>query len=157
MGLKGYRLWAMCQLDSTCRAPPRRAPPLPPPSPPPPRAARPPPPPSPPRRSGTQAAFEEQTLKPVSHIIGSRVGVTSTRRLSCAIGQLHPTCVRVLGTLWVNSHQPRLGQVGQARQLGVRGLRRRARVLRSLVVAVHVDPFESKGLKPGFSLYRLKT
>jgi hypothetical protein len=25
MGLKGYRLWAMGQLDSTCRAPPRRA------------------------------------------------------------------------------------------------------------------------------------
>jgi hypothetical protein len=24
MGLKGYRLWAMCQLDSTCRAPPRQ-------------------------------------------------------------------------------------------------------------------------------------
>jgi hypothetical protein len=24
MGLKGYRLWAMGQLDSTCRAPPRR-------------------------------------------------------------------------------------------------------------------------------------
>jgi hypothetical protein len=23
MGLKGYRLWATCQLDSTCRAPPR--------------------------------------------------------------------------------------------------------------------------------------
>jgi hypothetical protein len=26
MGLKGYRLWAMGQLDSTCRAPPRTAP-----------------------------------------------------------------------------------------------------------------------------------
>jgi hypothetical protein len=26
MGLKGYRLWAMGQLDSTCRAPPLRAP-----------------------------------------------------------------------------------------------------------------------------------
>jgi hypothetical protein len=24
MGLKGYRLWAMGQLDSTCRAPPPR-------------------------------------------------------------------------------------------------------------------------------------
>jgi hypothetical protein len=24
MGLKGYRLWAMGQLDSTCRAPPRQ-------------------------------------------------------------------------------------------------------------------------------------
>jgi hypothetical protein len=24
MGLKGYRLWSMGQLDSTCRAPPRR-------------------------------------------------------------------------------------------------------------------------------------
>jgi hypothetical protein len=24
MGLKGYRLWVMGQLDSTCRAPPRR-------------------------------------------------------------------------------------------------------------------------------------
>jgi hypothetical protein len=24
MGLKGYRLWAMGQLDSTCRAPPSR-------------------------------------------------------------------------------------------------------------------------------------
>jgi hypothetical protein len=23
MGLKGYRLWVMCQLDSTCRAPPQ--------------------------------------------------------------------------------------------------------------------------------------
>jgi hypothetical protein len=22
MGLKGYKLWVMCQLDSTCRAPP---------------------------------------------------------------------------------------------------------------------------------------
>jgi hypothetical protein len=27
MGLKGYRLWAMRQLDSTCRAPPPAAPP----------------------------------------------------------------------------------------------------------------------------------
>jgi hypothetical protein len=26
MGLKGYRLWVMGQLDSTCRAPPRGAP-----------------------------------------------------------------------------------------------------------------------------------
>jgi hypothetical protein len=25
MGLKGYRLWDMGQLDSTCRAPPRHA------------------------------------------------------------------------------------------------------------------------------------
>jgi hypothetical protein len=25
MGLKGYRLWGMGQLDSTCRSPPRRA------------------------------------------------------------------------------------------------------------------------------------
>jgi hypothetical protein len=25
MGLKGYRLWVMGQLDSTCRAPPRGA------------------------------------------------------------------------------------------------------------------------------------
>jgi hypothetical protein len=25
MGLKGYRLWVMGQLDSTCRAPPRRS------------------------------------------------------------------------------------------------------------------------------------
>jgi hypothetical protein len=28
MGLKGYRLWAMGQLDSTCRAPPTPPPPL---------------------------------------------------------------------------------------------------------------------------------
>jgi hypothetical protein len=27
MGLKGYRLWGMGQLDSTCRAPPRPVPP----------------------------------------------------------------------------------------------------------------------------------
>jgi hypothetical protein len=26
MGLKGYKLWVMGQLDSTCRAPPRLAP-----------------------------------------------------------------------------------------------------------------------------------
>jgi hypothetical protein len=25
MGVKGYRLWVMGQLDSTCRAPPRRS------------------------------------------------------------------------------------------------------------------------------------
>jgi hypothetical protein len=29
MGLKGFRLWAMGQLDSTCRAPPRCPPTLP--------------------------------------------------------------------------------------------------------------------------------
>jgi hypothetical protein len=28
MGLKGYMLWVMGQLDSTCRAPPRAAAPL---------------------------------------------------------------------------------------------------------------------------------
>jgi hypothetical protein len=45
MGLKGYRLWAMGQLDSTCRAPPRT---------PPPRRRRIPPPP-PPRSVGAPA------------------------------------------------------------------------------------------------------
>jgi hypothetical protein len=55
MGLKGYRLWAMGQLDSTCRAPPRAAPPS-----------------APPRRSGTNLHLKPQTLKPVSHLIGSR-------------------------------------------------------------------------------------
>jgi hypothetical protein len=52
MGLKGYRLWAMGQLDSTCRAPPRGAA----------------------RRAAlavaAQVAFERQTLKPAFHLMG---------------------------------------------------------------------------------------
>jgi hypothetical protein len=77
MGLEGYRLWVMGQLDSTCRAlphvvhahhlavvvqvadPPRRRLPL--------------------RRSlrvvALQVAFERQTLKPVFHLIGYRLWV----------------------------------------------------------------------------------
>jgi hypothetical protein len=89
MGLKGYRLWAMGQLDSTCRAPPRPLPSL--------------------TRSAAasiecaasracgatpgggfrshahsssvshsvalQVAFERQTLKPVFHLIGYRLWV----------------------------------------------------------------------------------
>jgi hypothetical protein len=63
MGLKGYRLWAMGQLDSTCRAPPL---------------------PLPLSRAlalalvqvvAVQVAFERQNLKPVFHLIGYRLWV----------------------------------------------------------------------------------
>jgi hypothetical protein len=68
MGLKGYRLWAMGQLDSTCRAPPRPA-------------AR-------PGAAGAgrgtwtrcvavQDAFERHILKPGIHLIGARVEKTT--------------------------------------------------------------------------------
>jgi hypothetical protein len=66
--LKGYRLWAMGQLDSTCSAPPRQVPEelllldgvL--------------------QRQviqdvAVQVAFEWQTLKPVFHFIGYRLWV----------------------------------------------------------------------------------
>jgi hypothetical protein len=66
--LKGYRLWAMGQLDSTCSAPPRQVPEelllldgvL--------------------QRQviqdvAVQVAFERQTLKPVFHFIGYRLWV----------------------------------------------------------------------------------
>jgi hypothetical protein len=72
MGLKGYRLWVMGQLDSTCRAPPRHH--------------------EVPRLLqrlehlhavgvaqhrgvALQVAFERQTLKPVFHLIGYRLWV----------------------------------------------------------------------------------
>jgi hypothetical protein len=66
MGLKGYRLWATVQLDSTCRAPPREVhldelDVLP--------------------EGGVhhgvalQVAFERQILKPVFHLIGFRLWV----------------------------------------------------------------------------------
>jgi hypothetical protein len=65
MGLRGYRLWAMGQRDSTCRAPPREhwmavrhMPSL--------RHAR---------SVALQVAFERQTLKPVFHLIGYRLWV----------------------------------------------------------------------------------
>jgi hypothetical protein len=61
MGLKGYRLWGMGQLDSTCRAPPRARQP-----------AREldlhgvqPSSSFPARGVALQVAFERQTLKPV--------------------------------------------------------------------------------------------
>ena len=66
MGLKGYMLWVMGQLDSTCRAPPQVA-----------KArgehaadeqvAH--------RDVALQVAFERQTLKPVFHLIGVRLWV----------------------------------------------------------------------------------
>jgi hypothetical protein len=58
MGLKGYRLWVMGHLDSTCSAPPR---PLQ-------RLAV--------RAVAVQVAFERQTLKPVFHFIGAWVETT---------------------------------------------------------------------------------
>jgi hypothetical protein len=63
MGLKGYRLWVMGQLDSMCSAPPHIL-----------RAAgtR---PGLPARGVALQAAFERQTLKPVFHLIGYRLWV----------------------------------------------------------------------------------
>jgi hypothetical protein len=59
MGLKGFSLWAMGQMNSTCRAPPREL------------AAE---------RAGhlglaLQVEFERQTLKPVFHLIGFRLWV----------------------------------------------------------------------------------
>jgi hypothetical protein len=97
MGLKGYRLWVMVQLDSTCSAPPRRTFPF-------------------HESSGDtssiartapavasalsnsaafpvvalQVAFERQILKPVFHLIGFRLWVRK------AIGY----------GLWVNLIQP---------------------------------------------------
>jgi hypothetical protein len=66
MGLKGYRLWAMGQLDSTCRAPPRvmsvsRSE----------QAVR----DDNPRSVALQVEFERQILKPVFHLIGYRLWV----------------------------------------------------------------------------------
>jgi hypothetical protein len=55
MVLKGFRLWAMGQLDSSCRAPPRAL-----------EQRR-------PRCSGTRWKLKSKGLKPVSHSICSRV------------------------------------------------------------------------------------
>jgi hypothetical protein len=54
MGLKGYRLWVMGQLNSTCSAPLRHQ-----------GALR--------RTVALQVAFERQTLKAVFHLIGVRL------------------------------------------------------------------------------------
>jgi hypothetical protein len=74
MGLKGYRLWDMGQLHSTCRAPPRQHAVL--------RRRR-----FPHRGElyaelrnasrvvALQVEFERQTLKPVFHLIGYRLWV----------------------------------------------------------------------------------
>jgi hypothetical protein len=105
MGLKGYRLWAMGQLDSTCRAPPRSA-----------TAAgrrlfnlnH--------RRNGVshqlthnlhlrhhrldvtaQVVFESKGLKPGDHFMGPRV---ETRRLSS------------YGPAGFNLHKPHLDRLG---------------------------------------------
>jgi hypothetical protein len=61
MGLKGYRLWLMGQLDSTCSAPPYRL-----------NACH-----SDLLIQGValQVAFERQTLKPVFQLIGYRLWV----------------------------------------------------------------------------------
>jgi hypothetical protein len=59
MGLKGYRLWAMGQLESTCRAPPRAAAVI--------LAAV---AVQIPRCSAASCVLERQTLKPIFHLIG---------------------------------------------------------------------------------------
>ena len=79
MGLKGYRIWFMGQLDSTCRAPPRSGPQ--------------------PRRLfpfvfakglvvAIQVEFEKANFETRISLDRTRV---ETRRLS-AVGQLHSTC-----------------------------------------------------------------
>jgi hypothetical protein len=82
MGLKGYRLWVMGQLDSTCRAPPRVH-----------GDALPEAPPERLRRRVARTSktnVKQQTLKPGYHFVGSRV---ETRALSSALGQqLGSTC-----------------------------------------------------------------
>jgi hypothetical protein len=76
MGLKGYRLWVMGQLDSTCRAPPREN-----------RRAqqrltpaadsshRGKQPDQLARGVALQVAFEKQTLKPIFYLVGYRLWV----------------------------------------------------------------------------------
>jgi hypothetical protein len=80
MGLKGYRLWAMGQLDSTCRAPPH------------PRVLV----LYPLKIAATlfravvvaKLSLKKHMLKPGYHIKGSRVET----RCFQAMGQLHSTC-----------------------------------------------------------------
>ena len=97
MGLKGYRLWAMGQLDSTCRAPPRRHRSAP-------RSAQTPQPQRGPPCSGTSLNLKKQTLKPVSHLLGSMV-VVVTGCLLQAMGH----CMQRVGDLHVGiklTHSP---------------------------------------------------
>jgi hypothetical protein len=80
MGLKGYRLWVMGQLDSTYRAPPPLIPARPPPPPPLPSPPPPPPPqllpPATPRDVALQVAFEKANFETgFSHLIGYRLWV----------------------------------------------------------------------------------
>jgi hypothetical protein len=78
MGLKGYRLWAMGQLDSNVQSPTEGA-----------RGAHPQRDgqsrEEAPRCSGTSRNSRKPTLKPVAHFIGSSV---ETRLLFQAMGQL---------------------------------------------------------------------
>jgi hypothetical protein len=72
MGLKDYRLWAMGQLDSTCRAPPRT--------------------PGCPRRSGT-SCIRKQRFETSSFSL-FRLKAEGLKPGACfqAMGQLHSTC-----------------------------------------------------------------
>jgi hypothetical protein len=96
-----------------------------------------------------QVAFERQTLKPGFHLIGARV---ETRRLS-AMGQGESTCTKPRLAHHhegvkraVEENVPVDAAVRLRRALQAQPLHQR--------VAVQVDPFESKGLKPGFTLDR---
>jgi hypothetical protein len=68
------------------------------------------------------------------------------------MGQLDSSCVRVPGTLRPNSHHPHLEHRLDGGQQRLRFAEQVVLVLRLQLrprgVAAHVDPFESKGLKP---------
>jgi hypothetical protein len=140
MGLKGYRLWVMGQLDSTCRAPPRRRRPA---SQPPPAAAaaR----KSPPYCSGTSWNLKKQILK-----MKTRFSLHSFQGLG------H----QALPSLWVNwirLVQPRAmvsvrtGCVGGDAATKRRDRSRSGSGAGAHHVAVQVA-FERQTLKPVFSL-----
>jgi hypothetical protein len=133
MGLKGYRLWVMGQLDSTCSAPPwtapfdaasmvsamvaRRA-----------------------RVVAVQVEFEKHILKPVFHLIGAGIDTRRTFQLWAAMGQGESMCTapprRVPHVLREAIHLLHLPLQARRRCRGV---------------APHVA-FEMRTLKPVFSL-----
>jgi hypothetical protein len=114
MGLKGYRLWVMGQLDSTCSAPPR--------SPATPASS---PGQTPPRRSGASCILKgtfETGFSLYGRKGGNHYGYQAP--FSCGSGG-------------VNAHRaPRLAELGRQRL--------HQRLAHRLDGAVQVDPFESK-------------
>jgi hypothetical protein len=132
MGLKGYRLWVMGQLDSTCRAPPRgragergvnR----------PERGAR----QHVTRDAAAQVEFGRKGLKPVYHVIGARVETTWVP------GAFQ---LRVRGSQRAPPRRDPRHEAHSPRQVGAAGVVHRLVVVHAgqRGVAVHVDPFESK-------------